>query len=160
MRKLLRQREIVADDWRYAGEPGAESAEAVIVPVAELRADAARWAGSGGRLGVRVGPATRLDELVEFLPRLALVAIEFPSPGDGRGYSLARPLRDRYHFAGEVRAVGAVKRDQVFYMSRCGFDSFELAEGEDFEAARRALNLYSVAYQPRGVLQSTSAPHT
>jgi uncharacterized protein (DUF934 family) len=53
-----------------------------------------------------------------------------------------------------VRAVGAVKRDQVFFMARVGFDSLELADGEDFEAARAALNLYSVVYQPRGALPS------
>ena len=58
MRKLLRQREIVADDWRYAGEPGAESAEAVIVPVAELRADAARWTGSSRFATVTWSPGT------------------------------------------------------------------------------------------------------
>ncbi len=149
MRKLLRQREIVADDWRYAGEPGSESTPALIVPLAQLAEQAGRHAG---RLGVRVGPATRLDEILPFLPRLALIAIEFPSPGDGRGYSLAHLLRERHRFTGEIRAVGAVKRDQVFFMSRSGFDSFDLAEGEDFEAARRALGLYSVAYQPRGAL--------
>ena len=150
MRKLLRQREIVADDWRYAGEPDADAAPSLIVPLAQLLTDSDALARRTGRLGVRVGPATRLDEFAQHLPRLALVAIEFPGPGDGRGYSLARLLRERSGFKGEVRAVGAVKRDQVFFMSRVGFDSFELAEGEDFEAARSALNLYSVTYQPRG----------
>ena len=155
MRKLLRQREIVADDWRYLGEEGAEGAQSIIVPLAKLREDAGTWRGWRGRLGLRVGPATRVDELAADLPRLSLIAIEFPGPGDGRGYSIAKLLRDRHHFTGEVRAVGAVKRDQVFYMSRSGFDSLELAEGEDFEAAKRALDLYSVAYQPRGPLQAT-----
>lgn len=150
MRKLLRQREIVADDWRYAGEPDADASDALIVPLAQLLADSEKLIQRAGRLGVRIGPSTRLDEFAPHLPRLALVAVEFPGPGDGRGYTLARLLRERFAFKGEVRAVGAVKRDQVFFMSRIGFDSFELAAGEDFEAARSALNLYSVTYQPRG----------
>jgi uncharacterized protein (DUF934 family) len=150
MRRLLRQREIVADDWRYAGEPDADAAASLIVPLAQLLTDGDSLTQRVGKLGVRVGPATRLDEFVTHLPRLTLVAIEFPTPGDGRGYSLARLLRERSGFRGELRAVGAVKRDQVFFMSRVGFDSFELAAGEDFEAARSALNLYSVTYQPRG----------
>lgn len=155
MRKLLRQREIVTDEWRYLGEEGAEGADALIVPIAQLAETVA--VRSTGRLGVRIGATARLDEIAPHLPRLALVAIEFPAPGDGRGYSLARVLRDRYHFTGEVRAVGAVKLDQIFFMSRSGFDSFDLAPGEDFEAARRALDLYSVAYQPRGALQRPGA---
>jgi uncharacterized protein (DUF934 family) len=153
MRKLLRQRDIVADDWRYAGEADAAEAAALIVPLAQLLGNADALIASHARLGVRVSPATRLEDFAAYLPRLALVAIEFPGPGDGRGYSLARLLRARQHFTGEIRAVGAVKRDQVFFMTRCGFDSLELAEGEDFEAAKRALDLYSVAYQPRGALE-------
>ena len=158
MRRLLRQREVVPDDWRYAGEPDADAADSLIVPLAQLLADSETLKQHTGRLGVRVGPATRLEEFVQHLPRLTLVAIEFPGPGDGRGYSLARLLRERAGFKGELRAVGAVKRDQVFFMSRVGFDSFELAAGEDFEAARAALNLYSVTYQPRGRYES-SDPH-
>jgi uncharacterized protein (DUF934 family) len=150
MRKLLRQRDIVADDWRYAGEPDSSTADSLIVPLAQLLTDSDSLTQRAGRLGVRVGPATRLDEFVQHLPRLSLVAIEFPTPGDGRGYSLARLLRERCAYNGELRAVGAVKRDQVFFMSRVGFDSFELAAGEDLEAARSALSLYSVTYQPRG----------
>ena len=101
---------------------------------------------------MRIGPAARLEEFAADLPRLSLVAVEFPGPGEGRGYTQAKLLRDRYRFTGEVRAVGAVKRDQVFFMSRCGFDSFELADGEDFEAVRLALGTFSIAYQPRGPL--------
>jgi uncharacterized protein (DUF934 family) len=157
MRKLLRQREIVTDDWRYAGEPDAGGAQALIVPLAQLLSDIDSLSAKHERLGVRVGPAARLEEFSAHLPRLSLVAIEFPSPGDGRGYSIARLLRQRHRFTGEVRAVGAVKRDQVFFMARVGFDSLELAEGEDFDAARAALNLYSVAYQPRGPLQSSAS---
>jgi uncharacterized protein (DUF934 family) len=148
MRYILRRREIVADDWRHLGEEVAEGA-ALIVPLGELRADAARWAAWRGPLGVRLAPADAPEDLAADLPRLRLVAVEFPNPGDGRGYSQGRLLRTRLAFRGELRAVGAgVKRDQVFLLVRCGFDAIELAPGEDLEAARRALARYTVAYQP------------
>jgi uncharacterized protein (DUF934 family) len=148
MRYILRRREVVADDWRHLGEELAEGTS-VILPVAELRAGAARWATWRGRLGVRITAADAPEDLTADLPRLDLVAVEFPNAGDGRGYSQGRLLRTRLGFRGELRAVGAgVKQDQVFLLARCGFDAIELAPGEDLEAARRALTRYTVAYQP------------
>jgi phosphoadenosine phosphosulfate reductase len=148
MRYILRRREIVADDWVHLGEEP-EGAAALIVPLGQLRADAARWAGWRGRLGVRLTPGDAPEDLAAELASLALVAVEFPNAGDGRGYSQGRLLRNRLGFQGELRAVGAgVKRDQVFLLARCGFDAIELAPGEDLEAARRALTRYTVAYQP------------
>jgi uncharacterized protein (DUF934 family) len=148
MRYILRRREIVADDWAHLGEPVADGA-ALIIPLAGLRADPGRWGQWGGRLGVRLTPADAAEELADELPRLGLVAVEFPNPGDGRGYSQGRLLRERLGFRGELRALGAgVRQDQVFLLARCGFDSIELAPGEDLNSARRALTRYSVAYQP------------
>jgi uncharacterized protein (DUF934 family) len=148
MRHILRQRELVADPWHYLGEESPGS-DALIVPFAELRADPERFAASCGRLGVRLTPVDRVEDLTAELPRLALVACEFPSPGEGRGYSQGRLLRERLGFTGELRAVGAgVKQDLVFHLARCGFDALELAPGEDVEAALRAWERYDVAYQP------------
>lgn len=146
MRCILRRHEIVSDDWVHLGEEPVADA-GLIVPLAELRSDPG-WRSFAGRLGVLVRPPDRVEDLREELPRLRLVAVEFPGPGDGRGYSNGRLLRERLGFSGELRAVGAgVKRDQVFLLSRCGFDAIELAAGEDLEAARRALGRYTVAYQ-------------
>lgn len=148
MRHILRQREWRADDWHYPGEACTE-ADPLIVPLAQLRSDAAQWQSRAGPLGVRLGPADAVDELAPLLPRLALIALEFPSPGDGRGYSQARLLRGRFGFRGELRAVGAgVRQDQAFLLARCGFDCLEPPEGVDPEALRLALRRYDVAYQP------------
>ena len=147
MRHILRRRELIEDDWRYVGETVAEAA-ALIVPFAEFRTNPGKWRTYPGALGVRLTAADRVEDIGADLTRFTLIAVEFPTPTDGRGYSHGRILRTRLQFQGELRAVGAVKQDQIFFLARCGFDSFELAEGENVEEALRALQRYTVAYQP------------
>ena len=81
------------------------------------------------------------------LERLTVVAVNFPKFGDGRGYSIARLLRERYGYRGELRAVGQVARDNLYFMAQCGFDAFELRAGEDPKEALAALDDFSDAYQ-------------
>jgi uncharacterized protein (DUF934 family) len=76
------------------------------------------------------------------------VALVFPTFRDGRGYSQARLLRERYHFRGELRATGQVLRDQLLFLQRAGFDSFELTKDADAAAFAAAVCRYSVFYQP------------
>jgi uncharacterized protein (DUF934 family) len=150
MRRVLRRREIVADDWRHVEEDpiAAPNDDAVIIPLAQVRTHAQTWTAHAGRLGVRLGPADEVEDLAPELYRFALIAVEFPTPSEGRGYTQGRLLRGRFGFAGELRARGAaVKRDLIFALARCGFDAFEVASGEDLEACARALEKYTVAYQ-------------
>ena len=85
--------------------------------------------------------------LAERLPGLKVIAVNFPKYGDGRGYSIARLLRERYGYKGELRAIGVVARDHLQLMAQCGFDAFQLREGEDAEAALAAFGEMSEAYQ-------------
>jgi uncharacterized protein (DUF934 family) len=150
MRRVLRRREIVADDWRHFDEdPAAASgAQGLIVPLKELRANPETWSARQGLLGVRIAPADKIEDLTAELERCALIAVEFPTPSEGRGYTQGRLLRTRCGFAGELRAVGAgVKRDIIFALARCGFDAFEVAADEDLDACAQALHRYTVAYQ-------------
>jgi uncharacterized protein (DUF934 family) len=148
MRRVLRRREIVNDDWRHFEEDPGGADGGLIVPLAELRSNAQTWMGREARLGVRIGPADKVEDLAPELHRFALIAVEFPTPTEGRGYTQGRLLRGRFGFAGELRARGAaVKRDLIFALARCGFDAFEVAAGEDLEACARALDRYTVAYQ-------------
>jgi len=160
MRRILKRHEVApagdflascsvaADEWRLFGED-ATDADPVIVPLAELRKDTAAWLGRPGRLGVRLAPAESVESLADVLPRLALVAVEFPGVGEGRGFSYGRLLRDRLKFTGELRAVGAaVKQDKIFMLARCGFESFELPPEEKADEALAALHRYDVVYQP------------
>lgn len=85
--------------------------------------------------------------LAASLGRLKVVAVNFPKFGDGRGYSIGRLLRERYGYRGELRAVGEVARDHLYFMAQCGFDAFQLRAGEDPQEALDALNDFSEAYQ-------------
>ena len=103
---------------------------------------------SGAVLPVlRLEPADDPAAAAGRLAGVARVEVNFTSAVDGRGYSLARLLRERHGYAGELRAVGDVQRDQLHYLSRCGFDAFLLREGEDAEGALAALHDFSEAYQ-------------
>ena len=81
------------------------------------------------------------------LAALRVIAVNFPKYADGRGYSIARLLRERYGYEGELRAIGVVARDHLHAMAQCGFDTFELREREDAQAALAAFGDFSEAYQ-------------
>ncbi len=90
----------------------------------------------------------RLGELAPYLDWLALVALVFPTFRDGRAYSQARILRERYRFRGELRATGQVLRDQLMFLQRAGFDAFEVSKAHDAAHFAEAVVRYSVFYQP------------
>jgi uncharacterized protein (DUF934 family) len=150
-RRLLRDGAIVIDEWRTAADGAADAAAvaddgALMLALPEFRAQRERWLTRAGPLGVILAPADDEQQLVPDLPRLALVAAEFTTVSEGRGYTQGRLLRERWGFAGELRARGAVRRDHVFLLARCGFNSFELPES-DLEGAVAALRTFSAAYQ-------------
>jgi len=148
---LLKNGAIVADDWAALGEDGTPSPEGnVIVTLEQWQAARARLRGHNGRLGLKLksdqSPALVADDLQHF----DLIALEFPRFGDGRAYSYARLLRERYGFSGELRAVGSVLRDQYLAMLRCGFDAFEVKDEKAGEGFREAADEIAFTYQPTG----------
>lgn len=96
---------------------------------------------------VRLEPADDPATVADRLDRVARVEVNFPKFGDGRGYSIARLLRERYGYKGELRAVGEVVRDHLYYMENVGFDAFLLREGEDPVEALTGFDDFSEAYQ-------------
>jgi uncharacterized protein (DUF934 family) len=88
-----------------------------------------------------------VEQIAGDLKHFALIAAEFSGPAEGRGYTQARQLREQWAFAGELRATGYVRRDQLFFMARCGFNSFELPD-TDIEDAHTAFATFTAAYQP------------
>ena len=144
-RRLLRDGRIVEDDWSYRAESA--DAAALILTFAEWQTERAAWMARGERLGVVLQPADKVELLAPDISRLELIGAQFSGPSEGRGYSQARVLREQWKFKGELRATGFVRRDQLFFMARCGFNSFEMADA-DLEGAAEALSTFSKAYQP------------
>ena len=114
------------------------------LPEREALIPLAQW---NGEPGVLLGPTDDPASIGGRLDELSVIAIEFPQFTDGRGYSIARLLRERYGYKGEIRAVGEVLRDNLYYLSRCGFDSFALGDQENLEEAIDSLSTFSDGYQ-------------
>jgi uncharacterized protein (DUF934 family) len=146
MRQIIRRREIVADDARYPGEEASAQLR-LVQPAADFIAAKLAGQAPDASAAILIGPTDEVESLAEQLPLLGLIVIAFPKIGEGRGFSQARLLRQRYGYAGELRARGAIKRDQLFFLARCGFDSFDLDPGEDLVASLAAFDVFSVAYQ-------------
>jgi uncharacterized protein (DUF934 family) len=119
----------------------------VIISLARFQAEGDRLLSQGRAVGVRLEAAEAAEALAYDLPRLALVALAFPKFRDGRHYSNARVLRERYGFKGEVRAVGDVLREQALFMLRCGMDAFEPADGSTPEQWEHATRRFRHVYQ-------------
>ena len=123
------------------------------VPAGDVIVSLKRFMAEGEQLlaerqvGVKLGPTEAVEDLVYDLPRLAVVALEFPSHRDGRNLSAARLLRQRYGYAGEIRAIGEVLREQAQHMVRCGIDAFAAADGSDPTTWERAVHRYRHVYQ-------------
>ncbi|MEE2787900.1 MAG: DUF934 domain-containing protein [Myxococcota bacterium] len=148
---LIKHRQLVDDHWQVAQttSPPADKA-AVCVPWTVFVEHHANWLDWHGEVGVRVPGDIEPAELAPYVDRLALINIEFPKFTDGRGYSLARLLRTRYGFLGELRASGDILRDQLLYLTRCGFDAFELKADKDAAGALEAFEELPIRYQQAG----------
>jgi uncharacterized protein (DUF934 family) len=141
---------------KIVGDPFAHVADGAELPQGCVLVSAARFLEDPeallkrGKVGV-IWPNSRdVDDLVPYLDRLAAVALVFPTFRDGRAYSQARLLRERYHYRGELRATGQVLRDQFVFMLRAGFDAFDVRKQADAEAFAQTVQRYSVFYQPTG----------
>ena len=146
--RLVKHGEIVDDPYmRLADDALAADGAAVIISAARLLADGA-LVQRAGATGVLWPNNRSVTELAPQLDRLALVTLVFPSFKDGRAYSQARLLRERYRFRGELRATGQILRDQFLFLYRVGFDAFDVTKTADAQAFANALGRFSAFYQP------------
>jgi uncharacterized protein (DUF934 family) len=163
MAHLIRRGRIETANWRLLDEQGlrelvhgnvpAQAAQpnaridGLLLPFPLWLAERAACAASGFETGVLVRDEDDLATLSPHLSDMRIAAVHFARFTQGRGYSIARILRGRYGYAGELRAIGDVLRDQMFYLHRVGFDAFELRADQDPEQALRALRDFSEVYQ-------------
>jgi uncharacterized protein (DUF934 family) len=140
---------IVADDWEVLRPLPDET----VVPAGRVIVPLAVWLGqqtqlaTRGNVGVWLAGNDDPAQLSQSLALLSLIAVDFPKFTDGRGYSLAYLLRSRFGYRGQLRAIGDVLPDQLFYMKRVGFDAFAVRADKDIRQALRSLKPFTDAYQ-------------
>jgi uncharacterized protein (DUF934 family) len=153
MATLINEQRIVADSWRLLSRgPKGELPEVpvggdVIVPLALWLEHRDAFLAYPGKLGVWLEANEGPEAIAGDLQRFTLIAVNFPKFGDGRGYSIARLLRERYGYKGELRAIGDVLHDFLYFMKQCGFDSFALRDDQDVNEALAAFDTFSDGYQ-------------
>lgn len=134
------------DEARIAA--AAQGKDAVLFPLSVWKANEALLAGRDKAItGVWLAPEDEPADAEALFGRVSVVAVDFPVFRDGRGFSTAYLLRTRYHWAGQLRAIGDVLRDQLNFMKRCGFDAFAVRADKNIEDAIKGFTEFTVAYQ-------------
>jgi len=155
--RLVKHGRIVEDPFiRVVDDAAIPDAAPVLLPAPRYLGEADELARRGAPVGV-IWPNNRnVAELAPHLERLALVALVFPAFKDGRAFSQARLIRERYGYAGELRATGQVLRDQFLFLLRAGFDAFEVTKDADAAVFAETERRYSVFYAPTGDGRATA----
>tara|TARA_R110002073_G_scaffold104627_5_gene236852 strand:+ start:188 stop:679 length:492 start_codon:yes stop_codon:yes gene_type:complete len=149
MPKIIKDAAVIDDSWQV---PELETTSDL--PEGQVLVSLEYWNANHGdiqenadRVGLVLEPTETPDKIEGDLKSIPVIAVRFPIFADGRGFSIGRLLRERYGYEGELRAVGAPIRDQLTYLSRVGFNAFQLAEHYDPEEALASLNDFSDSYQ-------------
>ncbi len=146
---------VATNEWRLLPQNDGETeitAESlapgqVILPYAIWKALKGDLAGRKSEIGVWLDSDESADLVGEDAKKLPLIAVHFPAFADGRGFTAGRLLRERYGFAGELRAVGAFMRDQLTYLRRCGFNAFAYEGQQSLANLLESLHDFSDSYQ-------------
>ena len=146
---ILKGERLVTDDWCFldTDEPLPDLEQSLVFPFTRWLDEHEQCINHPGNKGVALANTDCVTRLLSDLDELQLICIDFPSAVDGRGYSQARILRERYCYKNELRAVGEVLIDQLFLLRRCGFDAFALQADQCVCQASKYLNPFSVSYQ-------------
>ena len=161
MAQLIKNQSVAVDAWKTLEIGEGEAPENIALPAGDIIFPLSVWQArkteiisTHKRIGLLIQPDERVEDIAADLDYFIVIAINFPKFVDGRGYSSASLLRQRYNYQGELRAVGDVLHDQLFFMQRVGFDSYALKDGKNVELALNgAFTPFSDAYQA-----STSQP--
>lgn len=154
MTTIIKNRQAVSDDFTVVKLAEGDTVETLALPAGPLLVPLAVWnarkaelQARGTPVGVWLDVTEGPEAIASELPAFAVIGVNFPKFTDGRGYSTARLLRERFGYTGELRAIGDVLHDQLFLMARCGFDAFVLKEGKNVELALQAFATFKNPYQ-------------
>ncbi len=146
--QIIKDNRITNDVWEYIPDDADISDGDICISVARLQENSTALFNRNGSLGVRLTPDDSAAAIAKYLPNIALVELYFPELADGRLFSHAWLLRNRYGYKGEIRACGHFLPDQVFYLSRVGVNSFYPENIADLTSTLAGLKDFSVKYQP------------
>lgn len=146
--QLIKNGDFIADIWTTLADDEPLTDGPIIVSLDRWKKEQNALLARDGKLGIRLKSGEEPAQIAEHLDRFDVVALEFPAYRNGRAFSYARLLRDRYDYKGEVRAVGAVLRDQFYYLVRVGFDALEVRDNITPEIYRAAIGTFEHDYQP------------
>src|SRR5690606_6714818 len=151
MQRIIKGEQVIDESWHLLPKEVTleelSNCDDLIVPLQLWREHAHALKARDGGLGIWLDADEAVEEIADDLQHFQVVALNFPVFTDGRHYSSARLLRERYGYKGEIRAIGDVLRDQLFYMRRCGFDAFAVRPDRDPYDALQGLKDFSVTYQ-------------
>ena len=155
MAQLIKGRAVAVDSWKTLELQEGETPESVALPAGDVIFPLAVWQARKAeiischkRIGLLLQPDERVEEVAGDLDYFVVIAVHFPKFVDGRGYSTAALLRQRYRYQGELRAAGDVLHDQLFFLKRVGFDSYALKEGKDaVHAIESGFTTFAEPYQ-------------
>lgn len=153
MRQIIKNRHIVNDDWEVLHLSEEDTPDSVQVPDGKIVVPLQVWLhqkinlGMRSQIGIWLSSHEQAKDIGAEPNRFALIAIDFPKFADGRGYSIAYNLRTRLGYTGELRAMGDVLRDQLFYMQRVGFNSFAVRADKNIHDAIKGLTDFTEKYQ-------------
>jgi len=151
--KMIKNKTVVEDSWSVLRLGETDTADAIKVPSGKVLVPLKVWLAQRDGLlhradiGVWFASDERAEDLQNDAEKLSVIAVDFPKFADGRGYSIAFNLRNRCNYRGELRAIGDVLRDQLFYLQRVGFDAFAIRADKDILDALNGLNDFSLSYQ-------------
>jgi uncharacterized protein (DUF934 family) len=152
--QIIKGRAVVADDWTVLRLDEGETPDAVEVPAGKFIVPLTVWQAQreallqrAGQIGIWFASDELAQTAKDDLDKFAVIAVDFPKFSDGRGYSIAFNLRKRLGYAGELRAIGDVLRDQLFQMYRCGFDAYATRQDRSIHDALKGLTVFSETYQ-------------
>lgn len=152
-KEIIKGREVVADDWSVLRLTEGDAPESVVVPEGKVIVPLTVWLAqkdslaARAELGVWIAADERFEALKGDAERFAVIAVDFPKFSDGRGYSIAYNVRKRLGYTGELRAIGDVLRDQLFSMSRVGFNAYATRPDRSIRDALKGLTVFSETYQ-------------
>lgn len=145
--QIIKNKQIIDDNWSHVADDAELKAGNISVSVDRWKQDKQQLLTHEGKLGIRLGPADSVDDIVDNLKDVQLIELDFPDFADGRLFSRAWLLRARYNYQGELRATGHYMPDQVFYLSRVGVNAFNPEKVEDLPVILSHLNDFTVKYQ-------------